>query len=215
MKTDIAKAGAAAAIEALSPEESVGVVAVAGGAEWLLPLQRRPDPDTVEEALAPIAADGDTELARGLSAALEELQGVDGALRHIVLFTDGWDPNEANLVPLARQIADAGITLSVLGTGEAARLDPEAHGRGGGRSIRAPTPAGAGDLVRRRDRRPGLDQRGHVQPASVPHRPSPPSLRRSPRIRRHPGQADGDGRLQIGPGDRCSPRGNAPGPATA
>ena len=118
VKTDIAKAGAAAAIEALSPEDSVGVVAVAGGAEWLLPLQRRPDPDTVEEALAPIAADGDTELARGLSAALEELQGVDGALRHIVLFTDGWDPNEANLVPLARQIADAGITLSVLGTGE-------------------------------------------------------------------------------------------------
>ena len=39
---------------------------------------------------------------------------MDGALRHIVLFTDGWDPNEANLVPLARQIADAGITLSVL-----------------------------------------------------------------------------------------------------
>lgn len=120
LKTDIAKAGAAAAIEALSPEDSAGVVAVAGGADWVLPLQPRPGPEAVEEALAPITADGDTELARGLQAALEELESVEGALRHIVLFTDGWDPNEANLVPMARQIADAGVTLSILGTGEGA-----------------------------------------------------------------------------------------------
>lgn len=118
VKTDIAKAGAAAAVDALSPEDSVGVVAVAGGTDWLLPIQAKPEPAVVEAALAPITADGDTELARGLQAALEGLAGVDGALRHIVLFTDGWDPNEANLVPMARQIADAGITLSVLGTGE-------------------------------------------------------------------------------------------------
>lgn len=117
-KTDIAKAGAAAAIDALAPEDSVGVVTVAGGTDWVLPLQRRPDGDTVTTALSPVVANGDTELARGLEAALSELEGVDGALRHIVLFTDGWDPNEANLVPLARRIADAGVTLSVLGTGE-------------------------------------------------------------------------------------------------
>lgn len=118
VKTDIAKAGAAAAIAALSPEDSVGVLAVSGGIDWVLPLQTRPDSQTAESALAPILPDGDTELARGLEAALEELTGIDGALRHIVLFTDGWDPNEANLVPVARRIADAGITLSVLGTGE-------------------------------------------------------------------------------------------------
>lgn len=118
VKTDIAKAGAAAAVEALSPEDSVGVVSVAGGTDWVLPLQTKPDSAAVETALAPISAGGDTELARGLQAALEELDGLEGALRHIVLFTDGWDPNEANLVPIARQIADAGVTLSVLGTGE-------------------------------------------------------------------------------------------------
>ncbi|MFP3915438.1 MAG: VWA domain-containing protein [Actinomycetota bacterium] len=118
VKTDIAKAGAAAAVEALSGEDSVGVLAVAGGTDWVLPLQSKPDAPAVEAALGPITADGDTEIARGLEAALEELEGVEGAMRHIVLFTDGWDPNEANLVPIARQIADAGITLSVLGTGE-------------------------------------------------------------------------------------------------
>jgi hypothetical protein len=34
------------------------------------------------------------------------------------LFTDGWDPADADLVPVARQVADEGVTLSVLGTGE-------------------------------------------------------------------------------------------------
>lgn len=118
VKTEIAKAGAAAAIDALADEDRVGVVAVSGGIDWVLPVQNKPDSATVEAALQPIIPDGDTELARGLRAALDELSGVSGALRHIVLFTDGWDPNEANLVPLAREIADAGITLSVLGTGE-------------------------------------------------------------------------------------------------
>ncbi|MGH2394345.1 MAG: glutamine amidotransferase, partial [Candidatus Limnocylindria bacterium] len=93
-------------------------VTVAGGTDWVLPLQNKPDAETVTTALAPIVANGDTEIARGLQAALDELEGVDGALRHIVLFSDGWDPNEANLVPMARAIADAGVTLSVLGTGE-------------------------------------------------------------------------------------------------
>lgn len=35
----------------------------------------------------------------------------------MVLFTDGWG-NDRNLLPMAQEIADAGITLSVLGTGE-------------------------------------------------------------------------------------------------
>jgi hypothetical protein len=46
------------------------------------------------------------------------LAGAPEQLRHIVLFTDGWDPSDADLLPMARRIADAGVTLSVLGTGE-------------------------------------------------------------------------------------------------
>lgn len=64
-KTEIAKAGATAAIQALSPEDSVGVLAVAGGADWVLPLQPKPDEATVDTALGPIVANGDTEIARG------------------------------------------------------------------------------------------------------------------------------------------------------
>ncbi len=119
-KTDIYRAGAALAIDALADEDRVGVLAVSSGFDWVLPLGPKPDPVTAEQALGTLFPNGDTELARGLEAALEELSAAPESLRHIVLFTDGWDPNDANLVPLARRIADAGITLSVLGTGEGA-----------------------------------------------------------------------------------------------
>ncbi len=117
-KTDLSRAGASQAIGALEATDLVGVVAVSTGVDWVIPLAPKPSEAAANEALGSLFADGNTEIANGLQAALDELRGVDDALRHIVLFTDGWDPNENGLLPLAREIADAGITLSVLGTGE-------------------------------------------------------------------------------------------------
>ncbi|HUO46444.1 MAG TPA: VWA domain-containing protein [Acidimicrobiia bacterium] len=118
VKTDIAKAGAELAIDALSTSDRVGVLAFAGGADWVIPLGPKPNLDEARSALGAIVANGDTAISRALEEALAELAGAPESLRHIVLFTDGWDPNDANLLPIAREIADAGVTLSVLGTGE-------------------------------------------------------------------------------------------------
>ncbi len=117
-KTDLSRAGAALAIGALDARDMVGVVAFGSGVDWVIPLDLRPDAAVAEEALGQMFANGDTEIAAGLTAAMEALAGVQTGLRHIVLFTDGWDPNEAGLLPLVREIAAQGITLSVLGTGE-------------------------------------------------------------------------------------------------
>ena len=117
-KTDISRAGANLAIEALEDSDMVGVVAVSSGTDWVLPLGPKPSSEVAAEALGGLHAEGDTEIANGLQAALDELDGIDNALKHIVLFTDGWDPNDNGLLPMAREIADQGITLSVLGTGE-------------------------------------------------------------------------------------------------
>ncbi|HKX76694.1 MAG TPA: VWA domain-containing protein [Acidimicrobiia bacterium] len=118
VKTDIARAGAELAIEALSDSDRVGVLAFAGGSDWVIPLGPKPDLEDARAALGTIVANGDTAISRALEDALAELEGAPESLRHIVLFTDGWDPNDANLLPIARKIADAGVTLSVLGTGE-------------------------------------------------------------------------------------------------
>lgn len=118
VKTDIARAGAELAIEALSASDRVGVLTFTSGTDWVIPLQERSGVSDPAGALSGITANGDTEISNALEVALEELKGAPEQLRHIVLFTDGWDPSDANLLPMARQIADAGVTLSVLGTGE-------------------------------------------------------------------------------------------------
>jgi Mg-chelatase subunit ChlD len=119
-KTDISRAGAAAAIEALTGQDRVGVLAFSSGFDWAIPLGPKPDAASAEAALGTLTPQGDTEIATGLREALAQLRGAEEELRHIVLFTDGWDPNEANLLPVAGEIADSGITLSVVGTGEGA-----------------------------------------------------------------------------------------------
>jgi uncharacterized membrane protein len=118
VKTDIAKAGAELAIEALSETDRVGVLAFSSGTDWVIPLGPRSGITDPAAALATITPSGDTEISNALEVALESLAGVPEQLRHIVLFTDGWDPSDADLLPMAREIADQGVTLSVLGTGE-------------------------------------------------------------------------------------------------
>ena len=117
-KTDISRAGAALAIEALDDMDRVGVLAFSSGYDWVLPLANKPDQATIDAALGTLFPQGDTEISGALEEALDQLRGAPESLRHIVLFTDGWDPTDADLVPVAREIADAGVTLSVLGTGE-------------------------------------------------------------------------------------------------
>lgn len=117
-KTDISRAGAELAIDALSPTDRIGVLAFGSSTDWVIPFGLKPSRAEAENALATLVPEGGTAIARGLEAALEELKGADEQLRHIVLFTDGWDPNEGELLPVAREIAESGVTLSVLGTGE-------------------------------------------------------------------------------------------------
>ena len=135
VKTDIARAGAELAIEALTDRDRVGVLTFTSGTDWVIPLAPRSTITDAAGALSGITANGDTEISNALEVALAELAGAPEELRHIVLFTDGWDPSDANLLPIAREIADAGVTLSVLGTGEGPGNDARADGRAGWRPL--------------------------------------------------------------------------------
>jgi hypothetical protein len=94
------------------------VLAFSSGTDWVIPLAPRSTITDAAGALGTITPSGDTEISRALEVALEEVGDAPEDLRHIVLFTDGWDPSDSDLLPMARRIADRGVTLSVLGTGE-------------------------------------------------------------------------------------------------
>ncbi len=131
-KTDISKAAAIRAIEALGSGDEVGVLAFSGTAEWVIPLQEFPDRATIESGIGSLRPSGETRIVPAIDAAAEELLASDKELKHIILFTDGFTteldlgedfgggPFTANLLEKVEEIADLGITVSVVGTGEGA-----------------------------------------------------------------------------------------------
>jgi Mg-chelatase subunit ChlD/uncharacterized membrane protein len=131
-KTDIAKAGALRAIEALSASDEVGLLAFSGSSEWLIPLQEFPDRSTIENGIGSIRPFGETRIVPALRHAADALRASDKDLKHIILFTDGFtseleigaefvgQPFAGDLVAEVEKLAEEGITVSVVGTGEGA-----------------------------------------------------------------------------------------------
>ncbi|MGH9003522.1 MAG: VWA domain-containing protein, partial [Acidimicrobiia bacterium] len=121
-KTDISRAAATRAVEALGPEDQVGVLAFNTEQQFVVPLQRNPSAEVVEEGLRKLSPAGGTDLTNPLLTAAAELRKAQASLKHIVLFTDGFT-SEGGLHALenqARALAEEGITVSVLATGEGA-----------------------------------------------------------------------------------------------
>lgn len=116
-KTDITKEAVSRAIDALSSQDTVGVLAFNDSAEWVLPLQSAPSAAVVDDAMARLHPDGATNVVPALELAIDGLLDVNAELRHIVLFTDGFS-EDPRLLAAAEDALAEGITLSVVGTGE-------------------------------------------------------------------------------------------------
>lgn len=131
-KTDISRAGALRAIEALGSGDEVGVLAFSGSAEWAVPLQEFPDRQTIEDGLASLRPFGETRIVPAIEEAAEALLASDKELKHIILFTDGFTTElelgaefargafVGDLRETVEDLAAQGITVSVVGTGEGA-----------------------------------------------------------------------------------------------
>jgi uncharacterized membrane protein len=132
VKTEIAKEAILRAVEALDAQDTVGVLAFSSGSDWVVPLQLLPDPSVIDAGLARIHPDGDTSIAPAVRRAMEGLRDVDARLRHIVLFTDGFETDSSGLLRVAEEAAEQGITVSVVATGEGDMTQLEDMAEAGG-----------------------------------------------------------------------------------
>jgi len=96
----------------------------------------------VDDGLARLHPDGNTDIDQAVRTAIDGLRDTDARLRHIVLFTDGFTET-GSLVDVAGEALDAGITLSVVATGEG---PPET-----GEQLRRMAEAGGGRFYPGRD----------------------------------------------------------------
>ena len=145
-KVDIGKEAILRAVAALTERDELGVVAFDENAHWAIHTAPLGQVGDVEEQIAGIRADGQTNLYAGLSEAVGSLEKATATRRHVILLSDGWSQNGDYEGLLARMKA-AGITLSTVGAGsgssEVLALLAE---RAGGRHYRAENPSSIPDI---------------------------------------------------------------------
>jgi uncharacterized membrane protein len=115
-KVDIAKAAVMEAATALGDQDFVGVVAFDERPKWALEVQQRVDALSMERAIGDIVAEGQTNVLAGVEAAYDSLRETEARVKHVILLTDGWT-HGGDLIGLARQMQEEGITLSVVAAG--------------------------------------------------------------------------------------------------
>lgn len=115
-KVDIAKAAVMEAASALGDQDFVGVVAFDERPKWALEVQQRVDALSMERAIGDILAEGQTNVLAGVEAAFDSLRETEARVKHVILLTDGWTRG-GDLIGLARQMQEEGITLSVVAAG--------------------------------------------------------------------------------------------------
>ncbi|WP_029214936.1 VWA domain-containing protein [Kallotenue papyrolyticum] len=112
-KLELAKEGAAQAFTTLEERDHIGVIAFDTDADWIVPLQRRPDAASFIRAVGGIAEGGGTDLRPGLEQATAALLTADAKVKHIMLLTDG--QAERNYDDVIQRMRQAGITLTAVG----------------------------------------------------------------------------------------------------
>ncbi|HYN69453.1 MAG TPA: glutamine amidotransferase, partial [Candidatus Eisenbacteria bacterium] len=145
-KVDIGKEAILRAAAALSARDELGVVAFDESAHWVVQTKPLGTIGDLEEEIAGIQPNGNTNIFSGLSQAVESLEKATATRRHIILLTDGWS-SSGRYDDIIKRMQAAGITLSTVGAGGGANpfLEQLAT-QGGGRFYAAANPSSIPDI---------------------------------------------------------------------
>jgi len=114
-RLDLAKEAAYQAIQGLSDGDTVGVAFFSDSAQWSLPPQSLPTADRVAQVLGVVQSDGGTSIRSGLELAQASVAALDGDVRHVILLSDGQDPQSSR--DIAQSFVDQGVSLSTIALG--------------------------------------------------------------------------------------------------
>jgi Mg-chelatase subunit ChlD len=126
-KMDLANLAAAEVVGVLTPMDELGVVAVDSAAHIVAPLQRLEHPAPVRSRILSIdSLGGGIFVYEALSTAAGMLAESEAGTRHILLFADAADAEEpGDYRRLLGHCRDAGISVSVIGLGQATDSDAD------------------------------------------------------------------------------------------
>jgi len=119
-KQDIANEAAILALNTLYPQDKIGVVAFDDTPRWIGRLAPNSNPRQLADNIRKIQPGGGTRIYPALAQAynaLAKLGTQDGAIKHVILLTDG-QSHDGRYQQLVAKMVRAGITLSTIGIGQ-------------------------------------------------------------------------------------------------
>ena len=115
-KMELAKDAAKSAVELLSPQDYVGVVAFDTQAFWVAPMQGAADKAGVIAQISTLQPGGGTNIAGGLEPAEEALRSCPAKIKHVILLTDGVS-TPGPIQELVTKLAGEQVTVTAVGVG--------------------------------------------------------------------------------------------------
>jgi uncharacterized membrane protein len=148
------KAAAIAASQMLTTRDFIGVVTFDSEAHWIVRLQRNGSRERTKARIDRLGAAGGTDMMPALQEAYRAIQGVDAALKHVVVLTDGHTPKK-NFASLVNEMRGKGITTTGVAVGNDADrvLLADIGQRGGGKFYHVMSPNAIPKIFMREARR--------------------------------------------------------------
>lgn len=120
-KLDLAKLAAQYAVELMDARDEVGVITFDETWEWQVPFRRLGRKDEVLRGIGAIKTGGATEMFAAMREAINTVKTGRGALKHVILLTDG-QSTAGDFLSLARDAAAARVTVSSVAIGKDAAV---------------------------------------------------------------------------------------------
>lgn len=121
-KLQLAQEAALRAVSLLSPGDLVGVIAFESSPVWVVPLQRAENQAIIRTQIGRLQAGGGTTIAPALEEAIRALEGLDSAVKHVILLTDGRGES-SDFSAQIRRLRQLGATVSTVAVGKDADRD--------------------------------------------------------------------------------------------
>jgi Ca-activated chloride channel homolog len=118
-KLAMAKQAALLSTQQLTTRDQVGILTFDSFQHWVLPMTNvlGMGPTAIEDRLAPLLADGGTDVFPALSTAFDAIKQSNARYKHIILMTDGMSCCGGDYAGLADRMRGANVTLSTIAVG--------------------------------------------------------------------------------------------------
>lgn len=117
-RMELAKDAAKAAVEALKPQDQVGVILFDHAVETPIRLQPASNRSRILSQISRIAERGGTDIALGLAESYEQLAFASAKIKHVILLSDGESPARNMFTEILPAMRIENITVSTVAVGD-------------------------------------------------------------------------------------------------